>query len=75
MPRIEEVIEAVGKASVISKMDLAKGHYQVQIKTKDIPKIAFVCHKQKFEFTRMSFVVRNVPALFQELMEDMSSFS
>ena len=57
MPRIEEVIEAVGKAKVISKMDLSKGYYQVRMAEKDIPKTVFICHKGKFEFTRMPFGV------------------
>ena len=32
MPRIEEVLEAVGRAKVISKLNLSKGYYQVQWK-------------------------------------------
>ena len=29
MPRVEEVLEAVGRSKVISKLDLSKGYYQV----------------------------------------------
>jgi len=29
MPRIEEVLEAAGKAMYISNLDLSKGYYQV----------------------------------------------
>ena len=36
---------------------------------KDIPKTAFICNKDKFEFTRMPFGVRNTPAIFQTLMD------
>ena len=54
-PKIEEVIEAVGKACVVSKMDLSKGYYQVRMAEEDIPKTAFVCQRGKFEFLRMPF--------------------
>ena len=32
MPRVEEVLEQVGKSRVISKLDLSKGYYQVPTK-------------------------------------------
>jgi len=31
MPRVEEVLEGVGKARFISKMDLSKGYYQIKM--------------------------------------------
>ena len=69
MPRVEEVLEGVGKARYISKLDLSKGYYQIKMKVGDIPKTAFICHRGKFEFLRMPFGVKNAPAAFQELMQ------
>ena len=68
MPRVEEVLEKVGKSKVISKVDLTKVYYQVPMHPEDIEKTAFVCHIGKYEFLRMPFGVRNAPAVFQELM-------
>ena len=68
MPRVEEVLEAVGRSRVISKMDLSKGYYQVPMVASDIEKTCFVCHRGKFEFVRMPFGVRNAPAVYQALM-------
>ena len=73
MPRVEEVLESVGKACIISKLDLTKGYYQVQMSPLDIPKTAFTCHKGRFEFLRMPFGVKNAPAVFQELMQGLFS--
>ena len=68
MPRVEEVLEAAGKAMYISKLDLSKGYYQVPMAPEDQCKTAFVCHRGKFQFTRMPFGVVNAPAVFQDLM-------
>jgi len=62
MPRVEEVLEGVGKARYISKLDLSKGYYQVKMHESDVPKTAFVCHRGRYEFTRMPFGVKNAPA-------------
>ena len=59
MPRVEEVLEGVGKASYISKLDLSKGYYPVEMMEKDIPKTTFICYRGKFEFLRMPFGVKN----------------
>ena len=69
MPRVEEVLEHMGKSRVISKIDLTKGYYQVPMSPEDISKTAFICHQGKYEFPRMPFGVRNAPAGFQELMQ------
>jgi len=69
MPRVEEVLEGVGKAEFISKLDLSKGYYQIPMVETDIEKTAFTCHKGRYEFTRMPFGVKNAPAVFQELMQ------
>ena len=69
MPRIDEVLEGVGQASFISKLDLTKGYYQIPVKEEDIPKTCFVCHRGRYEFTRMTFSVKNAPAIFQQLMQ------
>ena len=79
MPRVEEVVEGIGKARYISKLDLAKGFYQVPLTMTAMAKTAFTCHKGNFQFTRMPFGVKNAPACFQLLMQrvlgDITEFS
>ena len=73
MPRVEEVIEGIGKARFISKLDLSKGFYQVRLTDEAMEKTAFTCHKGAFHFTRMPFGVKNAPACFQSLMQKVLS--
>ena len=67
MPTVEETMEVVAKASVISTIDLNMGYYQVRVAEHDIQKTALVCRDGHFEFTRMSFGLKNSPAVFQKL--------
>ena len=69
MPRVEEVIEGIGRARFISKLDLSKGFYQVELTEQAKQKTAFTCHRGAFHFTRMPFGVKNAPACFQALMQ------
>ena len=52
----------------ISKLDLSKGYYQVPMAPEDQCEMTFVCHRGKFQFTRMPFGVMNAPTVFQDLM-------
>ena len=70
MPRFEEILEGVGQSKFVSKLDLSKGYYHIRMVDTDIEKTAFTCHRGKFEFLRMPIGVKNAPAVFQQLMQD-----
>ena len=48
MPRVEEVLEEVGKVRFISKLDLTKVYFLIKMKDSDICKTAFICHHGKY---------------------------
>ena len=69
MTTLEEILERVGDSKIMSKLDLAKGFYQVEVEPTSQDKTAFVSPFGKFQFQRMPFGLKNAPAVFQRLME------
>ena len=41
LPRIDDLFDQLGGASVFSKIDLRSGYHQLKIKKEDVPKISF----------------------------------
>ena len=69
MPRIDELIDQLGKTRFVSTIDLTKGYWQVPIATKDRQKTVLVTPFRLFQFRMMPFGLSGTPASFQRLMD------
>ena len=68
MPRIDDMLDAIGQSSFITTLDLAKGYWQVPMKNDDKEKTAFSSPLGLLQFTVMPFELSSAPATFQHLM-------
>ncbi|GJR67923.1 putative reverse transcriptase domain-containing protein [Tanacetum coccineum] len=72
LPKIDDLFDQVQGLSVYSKIDLRSGYYQLRIKEEDFPITAFRTRYGHFKFQVMSFGLTNAPAVFMDLMNQVS---
>jgi len=69
LPRIDDSLDALGKAKYFSTLDLASGYWQIGMGEDARAKSAFCSTSGLFQFKVMPFGMTNAPATFQRLME------
>jgi hypothetical protein len=68
IPRINDLLERLGKVSIFTKIDLWNAYHLLRIKEGDEWKTAFRTHYSSFEFLIMPFSLTNAPSSFQRFM-------
>jgi hypothetical protein len=71
LPRIDELLDQLGKAPYRSTFDLAAGYWQIAIREEDKEKTAFITREGLFEYNVLPMGLSNSPATFQRNMNIM----
>lgn len=68
-PRIDDLIDRLGKAKYLTTIDLCKGYWQVPLTKQSQELTAFRTPWGLFQFTVLPFGLHGAPATFQRLMD------
>ncbi|KAL1258478.1 hypothetical protein QQF64_011722 [Cirrhinus molitorella] len=69
MPRVEELLDRLGRARYISTLDLTKGYWQVELTKEAKPKTAFSTPSGHWQYRTLPFGLHGAPATFQRMMD------
>ncbi|MBW0468438.1 hypothetical protein O181_008153 [Austropuccinia psidii MF-1] len=70
LPRIPHALDKLAKAKYITKMDCMKGFNHNGVKPNSMKLLRIICHMGIYEYTRMQFFIKNAPAHFQRMMDN-----
>ena len=68
LPLIDDIIDSVGQAKFVTKIDLLKGYYQVGLTERAKLISAFITPFGLFQYEVMAFGLTNAPSTFQRLV-------
>ena len=70
IPRISDLLNALGSVKVITSLDLASAYHQCSISPSDRHKTAFTVKNSKYEFNRVSFGLTSAPGYFSRIINE-----
>ncbi|GKT34830.1 hypothetical protein ADUPG1_002879, partial [Aduncisulcus paluster] len=68
LPRIGDLLGAMGGMKFVAVLDLTAGYHQIPVEKSSQKYTSFVTEFGQFEYTRMPFGMKNAPPFFQETM-------
>ena len=73
LPTLPSIFQKLEKAKFFTVMDITKGFHQIVVKKSDRWKTAFINHRGVFQYKVMPFGLKNGPAAYQRLMDNILS--
>ena len=70
LPRLDDIIDSIGHAKYVTKLDLLKGYYKVELTERARTISAFITPFGLFQYNVMPFGMSNAPSTFQRLIHD-----
>ena len=68
LPRIDDLLDQLGKSYYFNTLDLASGYWQIWVHPSLTEKTAFITPQGLYKFKVMPFRLTNTPSVFQRLM-------
>ena len=68
LPRVEDLLDRVGEARYLTKLDMTRGYWQVPLDEESAPISAFVTPFDHYQWRYMPFGLRNAPADFSRIV-------
>ncbi|XP_044760384.1 uncharacterized protein K02A2.6-like [Coccinella septempunctata] len=73
LPRIENLLGALGGGKKFSKLDLSQAYQQICVDDESKELLTISTHKGLFRYNRLTYGVASAPAKFQKIMESLLS--